>query len=208
MIKEKLEEGAKKLKITLSDSMIEKFEIYQKELLEWNKRMSLISSRDESRVVERHFLDSLESIKFIPEGAKILDIGSGAGFPGIPIKIVRNDIHVDLLEPKLKKFTFLNHLVETLELSVGIYEERVEYFSSDNSENRDIYDIIFSRSVGNLKWFTKAVIPILLPDGKIITYKGSRFWDEFNEIYNWKILHREARNFCEGTIVVLKRSKK
>ncbi len=202
-MKRELRKGAKRLGIELSDSMIEKFIVYQRELLEWNKKMNLVSSRDETRLIKRHFLDSLEPTKFIPDGARVLDIGSGAGFPGVPIKIIRDDIHLDLLEPKLKRFNFLNHLVKTLNLSIGIYRERVEDFS-----NSKVYDIVLSRSVGKLKWLTPVALSVLSPDGKIVTYKGSRFWDEFKEIDGWKIFYRKSRKFCDGTIVVLKRKNR
>ncbi len=202
-MKRELRKGTKKLGIELSDSMIEKFIVYQRELLEWNKKMNLVSSRDEQRLIKRHFLDSLEPIKFIPDEARVLDIGSGAGFPGVPIKIIRDDIHLDLLEPKLKRFNFLSHLVKTLNLSIGIYRERIEDF-----DNNEMYDIVLSRSVGKLKWLTPVALSVLSSDGKIITYKGSRFWEEFKEIDNWKIFHRKPRKFCDGTIVVLKRKNK
>ncbi|MCK4353485.1 16S rRNA (guanine(527)-N(7))-methyltransferase RsmG [candidate division WOR-3 bacterium] len=189
-----LNQGARKLEIKLSDSMIEKFKAYHQELLIWNQRINLISRRSTSIIP--HFLDSLESVNFIPENARVLDVGTGAGFPGIPIKIVREDIELDLLEPRLKRFNFLNHIVSILKLTTNIYRKRVEEFSGK-------YDVLISKSVGSLEWFAKSANH-LINSGIIITYKGSRFWDEFKKVKGWEIIHREKRKFMTGTIVVLK----
>ncbi|MBI4723196.1 MAG: 16S rRNA (guanine(527)-N(7))-methyltransferase RsmG [Candidatus Stahlbacteria bacterium] len=199
MIAQELMAGASKIGISLSEEMIEKFKIYYKELLLWNKRMNLISRGDEQIVIRRHFLDSLQAVQCIPQNAKVLDIGSGAGFPGVPIKIARADIKLDLLEPKLKRFEFLDYLVNTLSLEVRIYRNRVEDLTYRE------YDIILSRSVGNLKWLTKVAVPILVSNGRVITYKGSRFEEEFKEVRGWEIEFRHPRSFCAGIIVGLKR---
>lgn len=196
--------GAEVIGIKLSKAMIEKFNTYREELLVWNKKMNLISMGDESRIVKRHFLDSLNATKFIPPNASVLDVGSGAGFPGVPIKIVREDIKLDLLEPKFKRCDFLNHLVNVLSLEIGVYMSRVENFSGK-------YDVILSRAVGKLKWLTKVATPLLATDGRVITYKGTEFWTEFyamdmrKELNRWEVESRERRKFCGGTIVVLKK---
>jgi len=171
--------------------------------------MNLISLRDEQILVRRHFLDSLEAVQFIPQKAIVLDIGSGAGFPGVPIKIVRSDIKIDLLEPKLKRFNFLVHLVNTLLLDIGLYRSRVEEFyvpESIRGLRYNKYDIVLSRSVGNLKWLTKVAVPFLAPKGRAITYKGSRFEEEFKEVKDWEIEFRYPRSFCAGTIVGLRKN--
>lgn len=202
-MEKELLQGTEQLGIELSNTMIEKFKIYYNELLAWNKKMNLVSHGDEKRIVSRHFLDSLNATQFIPQNAQVIDVGSGAGFPGIPIKIIREDIKIDLLEPKLKRFNFLNHLVNTLGLDVRICRTRVEQFSS----TVPVYGVILARSVGKLKWITKVVSHILADDGLIITYKGSRFVEELKEVRGWKIEHITNRKFCLGSIVVLRRNE-
>jgi 16S rRNA (guanine527-N7)-methyltransferase len=196
-----LEKEMSELKISVSKNIIKKFKIYYNELLIWNKKMNLISKKDEHRIIKRHFLDSLDVIPFIPNNACVLDIGSGAGFPGIPIKIVRKDIKMDLIEPRLKRFKFLTHIVNLLSLKVEIYRERAEDFSGE-------YNVVLSRSVGKLKWLIQVADPLLLPSGKIITYKGSRFWNEFKEIEGWQIICKKERKFSQGIIAVLTRTYK
>ena len=194
-----LRDGMNELGIELSNEMMDKFSLYHNELLGWNKRMNLVSRNDEPKIVNRHFLDSLDIIEFIPHNASMLDIGSGAGFPGIPIKIVRPDIKIDLLEPKLKRFNFLTHLTDTLGIEVGLYKCRAEEFSGN-------YDIVLSRSVGKLSWLTKVSAPLLADDSELITYKGSRLRLELNEIIGWDIVDIKPRKFCAGNIVVLKKA--
>ena len=198
LMKEELRSGAGKLGIEITDSMLEKFEIFHRELLLWNKRMNLVSRGDEERIVRRHFLDSLNAVEFIPRNASVLDIGSGAGFPGVPIGIVRKDTVIELLEPKLKRFEFLDHLLGALGLKMKACRARAEEIS-------ERYDVILSRSVGNLKWLVRAADTTLAPGGRAITYKGSGFWRELEAIKGWTIEHRKQREFCRGTIVVLKR---
>lgn len=217
MITQELIAGIEQIGISLSEEMIDEFKIYHRELLLWNKRMNLVSLRDERLLVRRHFLDSLEAVQFIPQNAIVLDIGSGAGFPGVPIKIVRADIKIDLLEPKLKRFEFLDYLVNTLSLEVRIYRSRVEEFSVPEGSGFPLrynkYDVVLARSVGKLKWLTKVAEPILALNGRAITYKGSRFVEEFSEIpkkagkevRDWEIEARQPRSFCAGTLVVLRR---
>ncbi|MDI6841119.1 MAG: 16S rRNA (guanine(527)-N(7))-methyltransferase RsmG [bacterium] len=199
-----LEDGLNLLGIRLSDLELKKFEIYHRELLNWCEKVNLISERDRTKIVTRHFLDSLSAAEFIPlrgepHRARVLDVGSGAGFPGIPIKIARPDIELDILEPRLKRVEFLNHLIKAIEVEAKIYRERVEDFKLKS------YDVILSRSVGNLKWLTKVAAPILASDGRIVTYKGSRFSDEFKEVRGWNLIYRKQREFVAGTIVVLKK---
>lgn len=178
--------------------MVEKFTIYHRELLDWNQRMNLISKRDTQRIVQRHFLDSLSACEFIPEAVRVLDIGAGAGFPGLPIKIIRPDVRLTLLEPRLKKFNFLSHIINILDLDVQLLRKPAE-------EHSGTYEIAIARKVGNLKWFTKTGGRLITNNGCLITYKGSRFEDEFREIQGWKILNQKPREFTKGSIVMLTR---
>jgi 16S rRNA (guanine527-N7)-methyltransferase len=195
-VRKELKEGAERLGIKITDSMLERFEVFHEELLLWNRRMNLISRGDEQRIVRRHFLDSLNAVEFVPPNASILDIGSGAGFPGVPMGIVRNDVMIELLEPKLKRFEFLSHLVGALGLEIKVRRARVE----DVSER---YDVILSRSVGKLEWLVRAGRHVLASGGRAITYKGSGFEKELEAVKGWTVEDRKQREFCRGSIVVL-----
>ena len=112
--KKEMKEKALKIDVNLSDLQVEKFYKYLLELLDWNTRMNLTAITEENEVIVKHFMDSLTINKYIPKGAKLIDVGTGAGFPGIPIKIVRDDVSVVLLDSLNKRISFLNSVIENL----------------------------------------------------------------------------------------------
>ena len=125
------------------------FRRYREILLDWNQRINLISRNDESRLVTRHFLESLGLVKVVsfPPGARVMDLGSGAGFPGIPLKLVRPDIAMVLVESKRKKIRFLRHAVDTL----GLKKTEVVLGRAEQlADSLGRFDFIVSRSVASL----------------------------------------------------------
>ncbi|HID93235.1 MAG TPA: 16S rRNA (guanine(527)-N(7))-methyltransferase RsmG [bacterium (Candidatus Stahlbacteria)] len=160
--------------IKLKAKELEKFNLYFDALLSWNKRINLVSRRDAGRI-EFHFLDSLFASRFIESNTKVLDIGAGAGFPSIPIRIFRDDITLSVCESKRKKYLFLKYLVELLELeNVTLFCERAESL-------RNSYDTILEREIGKLKYFVRIAYPLLGSHGKLIAYKGNNVDVEIEE---------------------------
>jgi 16S rRNA (guanine527-N7)-methyltransferase len=161
---------------------IELFRQYHDLLCEWNHRMNLISRYDETRIVRRHFIDSLSLLSFagIPAQTRLLDIGSGAGFPGIPIKICRPDIHVLLLEANRKKGLFLNHLIHELKLSdVRVIIGRAE----QPIEKKPVVEWVISRAVSDAATLVEWSTPYLNPSGsRIILLKGPGAQNELDNL--------------------------
>jgi 16S rRNA (guanine527-N7)-methyltransferase len=171
--------------IKLSKEMIDKFQAYSDLLLDWNKRINLVSKRDatKDRII-RHFIDSLTIFKSIdiPKNSRIIDIGSGAGFPAIPIKIVREDIQVTLLESVHKKSLFLNKLIDVLKLD-GVYviNDRAENtLSAENYQGK--FDFVTIKAFGDLQAGIKLALPFLRLEGKIVLYKGKKVRDRIKGI--------------------------
>lgn len=157
--------------VSLDDSQVDLFDLYLKEILTWNKRRNLVSRRDEHRIAAYHFIDSLSALAFLPEkvGLTSLDVGSGAGFPGIPLRIARADMILSLVEPKRWRHLFLESTVEVLKLSnVTLFRTRVE----DLPDNLRSYDLVLVRAVASLKSIIPLVLPRLSAGGVLIAYKS------------------------------------
>ena len=132
--KKEMKEKALKIDVNLSDLQVEKFYKYLLELLDWNTRMNLTAITEENEVIVKHFMDSLTINKYIPKGAKLIDVGTGAGFPGIPIKIVRDDVSVVLLDSLNKRISFLNNVIESVKLdNINAVHGRAEEFGRNKN---------------------------------------------------------------------------
>jgi 16S rRNA (guanine527-N7)-methyltransferase len=162
--------------VDVSKEMIDKFKAYASLLLEWNARIHLISKGDaRSDRILRHFIDSLLVFKAvdIPENANVLDLGAGAGFPSIPIKIVRSDIRLTLVESTHKKTLFLHKLIETLELEdVRILDQRAEELSK-NADLIGSFDLVTAKAVGELSSVMHLSGPLIKTRGMLVSYKGA-----------------------------------
>jgi len=146
---------------------IEKIECYLQLIKSWSRRINLVSPNDLNVLLERHFIDSLTPIQEITAGAFILDVGSGGGFPGIPIAIMRIDTKMHLLESIHKKTLFLAKAKEVLGLdNIIVIEKRLEEFSSETK-----YDIATMRALPHWERAIGVIRPLLKPDGKIIYYE-------------------------------------
>ena len=136
-----LQNQVRQLNIELSDTQLLSFDIYKNELLDWNVKTNLISDKSAHDIITRHFLDSLTALRFITRtDSKIIDVGCGAGFPGLPLKIVRSDLEVYLLEANRKKVSFLKHMIRLLKLSsVHVIHDRVENILNTKKSTQNVY---------------------------------------------------------------------
>lgn len=166
--------------LTLSSVQLNQFEVYHRELLKWNPKANLISRKDESRILERHFLESalLALLNEFQGGLSVLDLGTGGGFPGVPLKIVNPNLRVVLLDSKRWKGLFLKHLIEALKLpNVEDLCERAEA-AAENEKYRNKFDLVVCRAVTELSGLYELSWPFLKSSGKLVAIKGSRLADE------------------------------
>jgi 16S rRNA (guanine527-N7)-methyltransferase len=171
--------------VNLSDEMIDKFQDYTNLLLDWNQRIHLVSKGDarEDRII-RHVTDSLTIFKAIdiPERANILDLGSGAGFPAIPIKIVRDDVKMTLVESIHKKTLFLQKGIEVLKLnSAELFDGRAEKLA-DKRDYLGRFDLVTAKALGKLKETMPISMRFLRVGGLMVAYKGTEVVEEIKEI--------------------------
>ena len=172
-------ESAGELSISLPEEKIPIFEKYYQELLLWNKKINLTRITKEREVIFNHFLDSLVPERFISPGSTVADIGAGAGFPGIPLKIVRPDLFVTLIEASFKKAAFLRYAVRILGLKdVEVRHGRVEKGSGWAPE----FACCIGRAVSALPAFLAMARLMVVVGGSIIAMRGARFEIELEEV--------------------------
>ena len=184
MAREVLIEGLKSLDIEPDIYKITLFETYLRELLRWNKTYNLTAITDERDIINKHFLDSLLYLKFIMalKGLKndnLCDVGTGAGFPGVPFAIIREDIQVSLVESSRKKCSFLYQIRQLLGLkNIEIINKPVEELS-----NRT-FDLVVTRALFNIQEMVKKCNRLLSPQGLMILSKGEKGYEELKKIPN------------------------
>lgn len=176
--KQLLKDLAKKINIELTEEQINKFEKYQDLLLEWNEKINLTAITEENDIIIKHFVDSLTISKYFKDNNKIIDVGTGAGFPGIPLKIANETLKVTLLDSLNKRIVYLNDVVEKLDLSdVETIHGRAEELSR-NAKYREQYDAVTARAVANLKTLSEYCIPFVKLNGYFVCMKGSNIDEE------------------------------
>jgi 16S rRNA (guanine527-N7)-methyltransferase len=182
---EKLKVGAKKLGLELTPSQLEQYEIYYQELLDWNKRVNLTHITDYEEVQIKHFLDSLTLVLVwqpaVNAGFHLIDVGTGAGIPGIPLKIVFPDIKLVLLEAVAKKAAFLRHItyklgLDDVEIVVGRAEEVAHL-----PQYREKFDLVLSRAVAPLPTVVELVLPFCAVGGSFIAQKKGDIKSELSQ---------------------------
>jgi 16S rRNA (guanine527-N7)-methyltransferase len=160
----------------LTDKQVGQFAMYYKFLIEENKKFNLTSITEEKEVIFKHFLDSVLTAKDIAQNAKIIDVGTGAGFPGIPLKILRPDIEITLLDSLQKRVNFLKQVVELLGLEkVNCVHDRAEDYCKKTREN---FDIALSRAVAQIPTLAEYLLPFVKIGGKVIMYKAQKADEE------------------------------
>ena len=182
-----LEETFRRHGLPLTHNQQEQFVTYWRELQRWNSRINLTSIRSDREIVFKHFLDSVGILKFFPieAGDSVVDIGSGAGFPGLPLKIYAPDIKLTLVESSSKKASFIQFLVSRLNVTatgvdVSIAAQRAEAFAKQ-SENFAAYDWVLTRYVASLADSAAYCLPLLKCSGTWIAYKPREVEAEIRE---------------------------
>ena len=184
-IMERLIAGATKLGLSLNSRQLEQFNIYYQELVDWNKRMNLTAITGYEDVQIKHFLDSLTvTLAFKPPlggGFSLIDVGTGAGLPGIPLKILFPDIRLVLLEATAKKATFLQHIkhklgLDDIEIVVGRAEE-----VAHEAPNRERFDVVLSRALAPLPSLVELTLPFCAVGGSFIAQKKGAIDPEMSQ---------------------------
>lgn len=155
--------------IILNENQKNQFEIYKKLLVEWNEKMNLTAITDEDGIYEKHFLDCILPSFTCAFNGEICDVGAGAGFPSIPLKIVYPDLKVTIVEPLGKRIQFLTHLIKALGIEVTLENKRSEDYVL---EKREYFDVVCARAVANLTLLSEICIPLVKKGGRFITLKG------------------------------------
>ena len=177
-----LKEDAHVFGVTLSDEQLSQFYTYYQMLIEWNEKINLTAITDFDEVIKKHFLDSLSIGRILQQDSSvsILDIGTGAGFPGIPIKIAFPDTEITLMDSLNKRVNFLNEVINTLGLKkIEALHGRAEDFAKPDML-RETFDICVSRAVANLSSLSEFCLPYVKVGGRFISYKSEKAMEELD----------------------------
>jgi 16S rRNA (guanine527-N7)-methyltransferase len=181
-IKEILLRGAEQIGVPLPPSMLDRFLYYIAELKQWNEQINLTAVTDDREIAIKHFLDSLTIVPYLRGVNKILDIGAGAGFPGLPVKIFAPSIAVCLLEASQKKCFFLRHVVRGMQLEgIEILHGRAED-PSIIKQYAGSFDLVVSRAVAGLLPSVRLALPYAKKDGFIVGMRGKKGEEEQREM--------------------------
>lgn len=178
-----LVERLNKFDIGLSEEQLGQFRDYYHLLIEWNSFMNLTAITEPEEVMMKHFVDSVSLVKALPQLAEkeftVIDVGTGAGFPGIPLKIVFPELQITLLDSLNKRVKFLNEVITALSLKrISAVHGRAEDFAQDK-EYREQFDLCVSRAVANMTTLSEYCLPFVKKDGYFISYKSEKITEEY-----------------------------
>lgn len=214
-MKQLLQERAAQLGLELTPQQAAAFQTYRDMLVEWNGRMNLTAITDDEGIVTKHFVDSLMGLPYIPQEASLIDVGTGAGFPGVPLRIVRPDVCVTLLDALGKRVTFLEELTRALGLDdVSCVHQRAEE-GSRLPALRERFDVAVSRAVADLSVLCELCLPYVKKGGVFLAYKGPGAAEEISramhavEVLGGKLEHVADKplpgtDMCHPVVVIRK----
>lgn len=175
-MKDKLEKIFKNYKISLNSTQINQFDLYYSFLIEENKKFNLTAITEKDDVIYKHFLDSVLPFELIPQNSTLIDVGSGAGFPAIPLKILRPDLKVCMVDSLEKRVKFLNNVINLLNLEdCEAVHARAEDFAK---QNRECFDLAVARAVAPLNTLCEYLLPFVKIGGMALVYKSQKLDDE------------------------------
>lgn len=186
MLENILKKGASEYGLELTEKQINQFMIYKNLLQEWNEKINLTAITDDEEIIKKHFIDSMSIIKsgVIKEKARVIDVGTGAGLPGIPLKIIRPDIKLTLLDSLNKRINFLKAVCNEADIEdINCVHMRAEDGGRDKSL-REAYDIGTARAVANMRVLSEYCMPFVKVGGYFIALKGPLGGEELNEARN------------------------
>lgn len=206
---------AKSLGLVLDEEKISKFELLAKLLVEQNKTMNLTAITDPDGIAVKHFADSISILSAIEinGGESVLDVGTGAGFPGIPLLIMKPNINLTMIDSTAKKLKYVADTVEKLELNASILHTRAEE-AGQKSEYREKFDIVCSRAVASLNVLCEYCLPFVKQGGVFVAMKGAKASEEItaaNEVIKLlggKIINKKSftlSDTAERTLIVIKK---
>ena len=206
---------AEKIGISLTDEQLSLFEKLSELLVEQNKTMNLTAITDPDGIAVKHFADSISALSAydFAEGAKVLDVGTGAGFPSIPLLITRPDLHMTMIDSTAKKLRYVASTVESLGLSAEVLHTRAEE-AGQNKEYRENFDIVCSRAVAALNVLCEYCLPFVKVGGVFLAMKAAKVQEEIADAKNaiktlgGKIIAEKSFSLSDGgerTIVVIKK---
>ena len=174
--------------LMLSPQQTDQFSFYAQELMKWSRKINLTAIDEPEAIIVKHFLDSLAAANQLAGDEHLLDIGTGAGFPGIPLKIVHPSLSVTAIDGSRKKISFVSHLIRALSLAnITAVQIRSEQLRTD-AQHRNAYDVVASRALSDLDRFVQQAFDFVKRDGRILTWKSAR-------------VDKEIRNFRKAVEV-------
>lgn len=171
--------------MSVSDTQYEKLKKYSELLVEWNEKINLTAITDPEGIALKHFYDSVYPFTMLelPENASVIDVGTGAGFPSCPLKVIRNDIKLTLLDSLNKRIKFLQEVSDSLELNAKCVHGRAEELGKD-PDYREQFDLACARAVANLTELCEYCLPFVKLGGRFVALKGSNGLEELEEAKN------------------------
>ncbi|MGN1195535.1 MAG: 16S rRNA (guanine(527)-N(7))-methyltransferase RsmG [Acutalibacteraceae bacterium] len=179
--RDKLKNMTAELGVELDETALDRFAVYAEKLVSWNEKINLTAITDPEGITVKHFADSLAVFKYagIPQNAKVIDVGTGAGFPGVAMLIARPDLKLTLLDSTKKKLTVIEDILQALDLQAEIVHARAEE-AAKRAEYREQFDFAAARAVANLRELSEYCLPFVKKGGCFISMKSAKTDEEID----------------------------